>query len=91
MKHLQLESEDDWSEDSNRPLLGSWPTESDKDSEVIVWLPPSSITPDNVWSTLSSITLVNFIPPVRDYELGLRLLLLNRGCKAQFLLKNCIN
>ncbi len=36
-KHSQLESEDDWSEDPNEPLLGSWPTESDKDSEVIVF------------------------------------------------------
>jgi len=36
-EHSQLESEDDWSENSNEPLLGSWLTESDKDSEVIVF------------------------------------------------------
>ena len=30
-EHLQLESEDNWSENSNEPLLGNWLTETDKD------------------------------------------------------------
>jgi hypothetical protein len=30
-KHSQLESEDNWSENSNEPLLGNWLTETEKD------------------------------------------------------------
>ena len=36
-KHLQLESEDNQSENSNRPLLGNWHAETDKNSDVIVF------------------------------------------------------
>ena len=35
--HLQSESEDNWSENAHEPFLGNWPTETDKDSEVIVF------------------------------------------------------
>jgi hypothetical protein len=34
---LQSESEDNWSENSNEPLLGNWPTETDKYSGVGVF------------------------------------------------------